>query len=88
MKIKPEYALEYDLDDITIVRREADGSMTEMGPISETAAMAWEGIERSIPFDALAEAITNEFAGTTKDAVAADLKTLMDQLVSLGYAEE
>ena len=88
MKIKPEFALQYDLDDITIVRKNADGSVTELSPISETAAMAWEGIERSIAFDALVDAIVTEFAGAAKDAVAADLKALMAQLVALGYAEE
>jgi len=88
MKIKPEFALQYELDDIAIVRKNADGTVTELSPISETAAMAWEGIERNIAFDALVDAIVTEFAGATKDAVAADLKALMAQLVALGYAEE
>lgn len=88
MRIKPEFQLQYELDDITIVRKEADGSVTELSPISETAAMAWEGIERNIPFDDLVDAIVTEFAGASKEAVAADLKALMAQLVQLGYAEE
>lgn len=88
MKIKPEYSLEFELDEINIVRKEPDGTVTVVSPISETAAMAWEGIERNIAFDALVDAIVTEFAGATKDAVAADLKALMAQLVALGYAEE
>lgn len=88
MRIKPEFSLAYDMDLITIVRREADGSERELSPISETAAMAWEGIERGIPFDALVDAIAAEFAGTTKETVAADLRALMTQLVQLGYGEE
>ena len=88
MKIKPEFALQYELDDITIVRKNADGSVTELSPISDTAAMAWEGIERAIPFDALVDAIMNEFAGAARETVAADLRALMAQLVALGYAEE
>ena len=88
MKIKPEFALQYELDDVFIVRKNADGTVTELGPISETAAMAWEGIERNIVFDDLVDAIVTEFAGATKEAVAADLKALMGQLVQLGYAEE
>lgn len=88
MRIKPEFALQYELDDITIIRKEPGGSVTELSPISETAAMAWEGIERNIAFDALVDAIVTEFAGATKEGVAADLKALMAQLVALGYAEE
>ena len=88
MKIKPEYSLQFELDDIVIMRKNADGTETEIGPISETAAMAWEGIERNIPFDDLVDAIVTEFAGATKEAVSADLKALMTQLVALGYAEE
>ena len=88
MRIKPEFALQYELDDIAIVRKNADGTVTELSPISETAAMAWEGIERNIAFDDLVDAIVTEFAGATKEAVAADLKALMGQLLQLGYAEE
>lgn len=88
MKIKPEFQLQYELDDITIVRKNADGTVTELSPISETAAMAWEGIERNIAFDDLVDAIVTEFAGATKEGVARDLQALMAQLVQLGYAEE
>lgn len=88
MKIKPEFSLQYELDDINIVRKEADGSFTTLSPISETAAMAWEGLERGIAFDVLVDAIVTEFDGAAKEAVAADLKALMAQLVALGYAEE
>lgn len=50
--------------------------------------MAWEGLERGIAFDTLVDAIVTEFDGAAKEAVAADLKALMAQLVALGYAEE
>ena len=88
MKIKPEYSLAFELDEINILHTDPAGTVTVVGPISDTAAMAWDGIARDIPFDTLVEAIVNEFAGATKEQVAADLKALMAQLAALGYAEE
>ena len=87
MKIKPEFSLEYELDNIYIVKTESDGTKRDICPITETAAMAWEGFERGIARSALITAIVEEFDGTDEVTVAADLETLEQQLLALGYAE-
>lgn len=88
MKIKPEFSLEYELDNIYIVKTEPDGTKRDICPITETAAMAWEGIERGIERQALITAIAEEFDGTDEPSVARDLEALEQQLLALGYAEE
>ncbi len=87
MKIKPEYSLQFDMDSIDIVRTEPDGTVTVMAPISETAAMAWEGFVRNVPKKQLVDAIVNEFDGATAPQVEKDLEALAAQLIALGYAE-
>ncbi len=87
MKIRPEYTLCYD-DDISIVKTEPDGTRREVCPISETAAMAWEGIERGHDRKFIVQAIVNEFEGARPDQVARDLDALIDRLIALGCAEE
>ncbi len=88
MKIKPEFFISYDEDDICILRREADGSAREVSPISASAAMAWECIERGMTREAMIEAIITEFGGADPEQVTADLDALTAQLLTLGYAEE
>lgn len=87
MKIKPEYTLRYE-DDISIVQTLPDGTEREICPLSDTAAMAWEGIERGMDKAAIAESIVHEFDGAEPSQVAADLDALITQLIALGYAEE
>lgn len=88
MKIKKEFSLHYDLDDITVVQTAPDGTEREICPISETAAMAWEGIDRGIGREELIDAIMTEFAGADRATVARDLDALTAQLKALGYIEE
>lgn len=87
MKIKPEYSLRYE-DDISIVQTLPDGTEREICPLSDTAAMAWEGIERGMDRVAIAESIVHEFDGAEPGRVASDLGALITQLIALGYAEE
>jgi hypothetical protein len=88
MKIKKEYSLRYDLDDILIVQHLADGTEKEITSISQSAAMAWEGIERGVSRQTIVAGIVGEFDGADEALVAQDLDALMAQLVALGYAEE
>jgi hypothetical protein len=88
MKIKKEYSLRYELDDIVIVKREPDGTEREVSPLSQSAAMAWEGIEKGVSREAIIQGIAQEFDGADEAVVAQDLDALMAQLVALGYAEE
>ncbi len=86
MKINPDYRLDYDMDDIRIQRREAE-EWRDLAPISETAAMVWEGVERGIDRARLIEAVVNEFDGADAATVAADLDALLAQLTALGILE-
>ena len=88
MKIKPEYSLSYDLDLIYIERTLPDGTKQDVCPISETAAMAWEGFAEGIDRQRLIQDIINEFSGADETQVAAELDMLAQQLIALGYAEE
>lgn len=74
------------MDDIRIQKRE-DGEWRDLAPISETAAMVWEGIERGIERDRLIEAVVNEFDGADAATVGADMDTLIAQLEALGIVE-
>ena len=88
MKIKQEYSLQYDDDGtISIVQAMPDGTMKEICPISDTAAMAWEGLERGVPKPDLVAAITAEFDGADAVTVERDLDALIAQLTALGYIE-
>lgn len=87
MRIKPEYAIDYEMDDITIVRREPDGTVRPVSPISATAAMAWEGFQRGLSRETIIDSIVGEFDGAAPDLVARELDELAAQLVALGYAE-
>ena len=89
MRIKKEYSLRYDDDGtISVVQTLPDGSEREICPISDTAAMAWEGIEKNLPRQMLVDAIVNEFAGADAAVVEQDLDALIAQLTQLGYIEE
>ena len=89
MKIKKEYSLRYDEDGfISVMQSLPDGTRREICPISETAAMAWEGLERGVAKKALIEAIAAEFDGADPAAVERDLDDLIAQLTELGYIEE
>lgn len=86
MRIRQEFFLSYD-DEICVMRREPDGSVREVAPLSPSAAMAWEGIERGASRETIVGAVLDEFDGADRDAVARDLDLLMEQLVALGFAE-
>jgi len=88
MKIKPEFSVRFDEDDICIVRTRPDGTEEIVSPLSASAAMAWEGVERGMSREAIAEAVATEFEGADLAAVERDLDALLAQLLALGYAEE
>ena len=88
MKIRPEYSIDYESDDITIVRREPDGSWQEVSPLSPSAAMAWEGFQRGISREAIVDSIVDEFDGADRAVVEQELEALAARLIALGYAEE
>lgn len=88
MKIKKEYSLHYDLDDITVVQTAPDGTEREICPISETAAMAWEGIERGLDRQTIIDAIVTEFYGADRATVDRDLDALTGQLRAMGCLED
>ena len=84
MKFNENYRLYFELDDIFIQKKDETGRWQDYCPISETAAMAWEGLERNIEHKALVEAICNEFAGASADQVEKDLEGLTAQLRQMG----
>ena len=88
MKIKPEYTLRFEEGDISIVRLRPDGREEPVSPLSDSAAMAWEGLEKGVDREGIIDAVANEFEGADRAAVAADLDAFMAQLIALGYAEE
>ncbi|MCD8321870.1 MAG: PqqD family protein [Oscillospiraceae bacterium] len=87
MKIKEQYVLRYDMDEIYIAEKTTEG-LRDICPISETAAMAWEGLERGMEKKELARRITDEFSGAELAQVEQDLDALIVQLAQLGYIEE
>ena len=87
MKIKKEYTLLYD-DQISIVQTMPDGTQREVAPISDTAAMAWEGIAKGVDRKRLVDAIVNEFSGADAATVERDLDGLIAQLRELVYIED
>ena len=87
MRIKPEFSVRFDEDDICIVRLCPDGTEEFVSPLSASAAMAWEGIERGLSRETLIEMVANEFDGADRETVAADLDALRAQLIALGFAE-
>ena len=88
MKIKPEFILSYEEGDISIMRCRPDGTMEYVSPLSDAAAMAWEGFQRGVSRESIIDAVVNEFDGAEPRAVAEDLDALTAQLIALGYAEE
>ncbi len=88
MRIKPEYSIDYELDDITIVRLLPDGTKEELSPIGASAAMAFEGLQHGLSRGEIVDSIVNEFTGVSPELVAEELDALAALLVSLGYAEE
>lgn len=88
MRIKPEYSICFDEDDICIVRRCPDGTEEFVSPLTASAAMAWEGVERGMSREAIVDAVATEFDGADRDAVGRDLDELLAQLIALGFAEE
>ena len=88
MKIRPEYSLDYTMDDISIVRTEPDGTVREVSPLSASAALAWEGFQKGLSREAIVESIVYEFSGVSEELVARELEEFAAQLIALGYAEE
>ena len=88
MRIKPEFSVRFDEDDICVVRERPDGTEEYVSPLSASAAMAWEGFQRGMSREAIVDAVANEFGGADRAQVAADLDALAAQLIALGYAEE
>ncbi len=88
MKIKPEYSIDYTMDDITILKTEPDGTVREVSPISASAALAWEGFQFGRSREAIIESIVTEFTGTSEELVAEELDDFAAQLIAMGYAEE
>ena len=89
MRIKPEFSIRYyDMDDICIVRTDADGTAREVSPISASAAMAWDGFQKGLSREAIIQSIVLEFTGVTEETAAQELEELARRLVALGYAEE
>ncbi len=88
MKIKPEYTVRFDEDDICVVRLHPDGTEEFISPLSASAAMAWEGFQRGMSREAVIDAVANEFDGADPETVARDLDALAAQLIALGFAEE
>lgn len=86
MKINENYRLDYDLDDITIQKRE-NGAWSDLCSISDTAAMVWGGIERGLDRAAIIAAVVNEFDGADETIVGADMDALIEQLTVLGIVE-
>lgn len=86
MRINENYRLDYDLDDITIQKRE-NGAWRELCSISDTAAMVWGGIERGLDRAAIVAAVVNEFDGADEAIVGADMDALIEQLAALGIVE-
>lgn len=84
MKFNENYRLYFELDDIFIQKKDENGRWQDHCPINETAAMAWEGLERNIEHKALVEAICNEFAGADAGQVEKDLAALTAQLRQMG----
>lgn len=88
MKIKPEFSVRYDEDDICIVRVNPDGTEEFVSTLSASAAMAWDGVEHGLTREAIIDAVAGEFDGADRDTVERDLDALLAQLLALGFAEE
>lgn len=86
MKINDNYRLDYDLDDITLQKREGD-AWRELCSVSDTAAMVLGGIERGLDRAAIIAAVVNEFDGADEATVGADMDALIEQLAALGIVE-
>ena len=83
MTVHPDYRLQYDLDGICLERREGEDWVWYCD-VSDTAAMAWEGLEKRLPREQLIDRLCTEFDGADPDAVARDLDALTAQLTALG----
>ena len=88
MKIRKEYFIKYDEDDILIMKHGPGGKDEVICPISMTAAMAWDGFDRGMSRESLIEAIVGEFDGASEEIVSIELDALASRLIELGYAEE
>ncbi len=87
MKLKPEYDICFDEDDICIVRRTPEGLEEFVTPLSASAAMALEALTGGMCREDVIDAVMTEFSVADRDMVAADLDELTAQLITLGYAE-
>lgn len=87
LKIKENYTLRYDPDGIFIAERTAEG-LRDLAPITDTAAMAWDGLARGLEREVIVAGIAAEFEGAEPELVARDLDSLVEQLLRLGWAEE
>lgn len=83
MKFSDNYRLYYE-DDISIQKKDENGLWQDLCSVGESTAMAWEGLERGLSPDYLAETICNEFDGAAKEQVMADLQALTAQLRQMG----
>ena len=88
MKIKPEYTVRFEEGDVCVVRLRPDGREEYVAPLTDSAAMAWEGLARGASRETIVDAVANEFEGASRDAVARDLDAFFAQLLALGFAEE
>lgn len=88
MKLKPEFSVRYDEDDICIVRLTPAGGEEYVTTLTPSAAMAVDAFQQGMDREGVVDAVMNEFAVPDRDLVAADLDGLVRQLISLGFAEE
>ena len=87
MRIKPQYFIDYDDVELSVMERLPEGGERIVSPISATAAMVWDGLERGMDREALIDAVATEFSADYEQ-VSADLDALLARLLALGYAEE
>ena len=88
MKLKPEYSICYDEDDICLTQRLPDGTEREVAPLTASAAMAIEALGRGMDRDSVIDAVMTEFSVQDRDLIAADLDALLAQLRRLDYVTE
>lgn len=88
MKLKPEYSVRYDEDDICIVRLTPAGGEEYVTTLTASAAMAVDAFQRGMTREAVIEAVMTEFNVPDRDRIAADLDVLVRQMIALGFAEE
>ena len=86
MKIRPEYRLAYDEDDIGVYRKREDGTEEYVTDLSISAALAWDGIASGYSEDAIIQLVAQEYSIPAEQA-RADCEAFFRSLVELGFAE-